>query len=135
MRMQLVLRFNSVVFCMLRIWLVITCLDYSQTQNFSTPTLQKLLLPFVLARYYLLGLQSGPGFQHPNFAKVVVALHSGSGDKGSVTYSSCLRDQQDLCWGNTSRDTSEESQESQEGLRTCISDLACSTFHNNSQNI
>ena len=27
--------------------------------------------------------------------------------------SSCLHDQQDLCWGNTSRDTSEESQESQ----------------------
>ena len=31
-----------------------------------------------------------------------------------MTYSSCLHDQQDLCWGNTSRDTSEESQESQE---------------------
>ena len=30
-----------------------------------------------------------------------------------MTYSSCLHDQQDLCWGNTSRDTSEESQESQ----------------------
>ena len=30
-------------------------------------------------------------------------------------YSSCLHDQQDLCWGNTSRDTSEESQESQGG--------------------
>ena len=29
-------------------------------------------------------------------------------------YSSCLHDQQDLCWGNTSRDKSEESQESQE---------------------
>ena len=25
-------------------------------------------------------------------------------------YSSCLHDQQDLCWGNTSRDTSEEPQ-------------------------
>ena len=31
-----------------------------------------------------------------------------------MTYSSCLHDQQDLCWGNTSRDTSEESQESQQ---------------------
>ena len=31
-----------------------------------------------------------------------------------MTYSSCLHDQQDLCWGNTSRDTIEESQESQE---------------------
>ena len=31
-----------------------------------------------------------------------------------MTYSSCLRDQQDLRWGNTSRDTSEESQESQD---------------------
>ena len=31
-----------------------------------------------------------------------------------MTYSSCLHDQQDLCWGNTSRDTREESQESQE---------------------
>ena len=30
-----------------------------------------------------------------------------------MTYSSCLHNQQDLCWGNTSRDTSEESQESQ----------------------
>ena len=30
-----------------------------------------------------------------------------------MTYSSCLHDQQDLCWGNTSRDTSEELQESQ----------------------
>ena len=30
-----------------------------------------------------------------------------------MTYSSCLHDQQDLCWGNTSKDTSEESQESQ----------------------
>ena len=30
-----------------------------------------------------------------------------------MTYSSCLHDQQDLGWGNTSRDTSEESQESQ----------------------
>ena len=28
-----------------------------------------------------------------------------------MTYSSCLHDQQDLCWGNTSRDTSEELQE------------------------
>ena len=28
-----------------------------------------------------------------------------------MTYSSCLHNQQDLCWGNTSRDTSEESQE------------------------
>ena len=28
-----------------------------------------------------------------------------------MTYSSCLHDQQDLCWGNTSRDTSEESQD------------------------
>ena len=28
-----------------------------------------------------------------------------------MTYSSCLHDQQDLCWGNTSRDTSEEPQE------------------------
>ena len=33
-----------------------------------------------------------------------------------MTYSSCLHDQQDLCWGNTSRDTSEESQESQENI-------------------
>ena len=31
-----------------------------------------------------------------------------------MTYSSCLHDQQDLCWGNTSRDTSEEPQEPQE---------------------
>ena len=31
-----------------------------------------------------------------------------------MTYSSCLHDQQDFCWGNNSRDTSEESQESQE---------------------
>ena len=31
-----------------------------------------------------------------------------------MTYSSCLHDQQDLCWGNTSTDTSEESQESQQ---------------------
>ena len=30
-----------------------------------------------------------------------------------VMYSSCLHDQQDSCWGNTSRDTSEESQEVQ----------------------
>ena len=30
-----------------------------------------------------------------------------------MTYSGCLHDQQDLFWGNTSRDTSEESQESQ----------------------
>ena len=30
--------------------------------------------------------------------------------KNRVTYSSCLHDQQDLCWGNTSRDTSEELQ-------------------------
>ena len=30
-----------------------------------------------------------------------------------MTYSSCLQDQQDLRWGNTSRDTSEELQESQ----------------------
>ena len=30
-----------------------------------------------------------------------------------MTYSSCLHNQQDLCWGNTSRDTREESQESQ----------------------
>ena len=33
--------------------------------------------------------------------------------KNRVTYSSCLHDQQDLCWGNTSRDTSEEPQEPQ----------------------
>ena len=32
-----------------------------------------------------------------------------------MTYSSCLHDQQDLCWGNTSRDSSEESQESPDG--------------------
>ena len=31
--------------------------------------------------------------------------------KTTVTYSSCLHDQQDLCWGNTSRDTHEEPQE------------------------
>ena len=31
-----------------------------------------------------------------------------------MTYSSCLHDQQDLCWGNTSRDTSKELQESQD---------------------
>ena len=31
--------------------------------------------------------------------------------KNIVTYSTCLHDQQDLCWGNTSRDTSEEPQE------------------------
>ena len=30
-----------------------------------------------------------------------------------MTYSSCLHDQQDLCWGNTSKDTSEEPQEAQ----------------------
>ena len=29
-------------------------------------------------------------------------------------YSCCMHDQQDLCWGNTSRDTSEEPQEPQE---------------------
>ena len=34
-----------------------------------------------------------------------------------MTYSSCLHDQQDLCWGNTSRDTSEESQESQKNIK------------------
>ena len=34
-----------------------------------------------------------------------------------MTYSSCLHDQQDLCLGNTSRDTSEESQESQKTSR------------------
>ena len=28
--------------------------------------------------------------------------------KNRVTYSSCLHDLQDLCWWNTSRDTSEE---------------------------
>ena len=33
--------------------------------------------------------------------------------KNRVTYSSCLHDQQDLYWGNTSRDTSEEPQEAQ----------------------
>ena len=33
--------------------------------------------------------------------------------KNRVTYSSCLHDQQDLCWGNTPRDTSEEPQEPQ----------------------
>ena len=33
--------------------------------------------------------------------------------KSRVTYSSCLHDQQDLCWENTSRDTSEELQEPQ----------------------
>ena len=31
-----------------------------------------------------------------------------------MTYSSCLHNQQDLCWGNTSRDTREESQVCQE---------------------
>ena len=44
-------------------------------------------------------------------------------NKNRVMYSSCLHDQQDLCWGNTSRDTSEESQESQKshgsGMWTC----------------
>ena len=47
-----------------------------------------------------------------------------------MTYSSCLHDQQDLCWGNTSRDTSEESQESQkvyilkmtQSARVCINE-------------
>ena len=29
-------------------------------------------------------------------------------------YSCCMHDQQDLCWGNTSRDASEEPQEPQE---------------------
>ena len=38
-------------------------------------------------------------------------------NKNRVTYSSCLHDQQDLYWGNTSRDTSEESQESQKSSR------------------
>ena len=33
--------------------------------------------------------------------------------KNRVKYSSCLHDQQDLCCGNTSRDTSEEPQEPQ----------------------
>ena len=33
--------------------------------------------------------------------------------KNRGTYSSCLHDQQDLCWGNTSKDTSEEPQEAQ----------------------
>ena len=33
-----------------------------------------------------------------------------------MTYSSCLHDQQDLCRGNTSRDTSEESHKSQDCL-------------------
>ena len=33
-------------------------------------------------------------------------------------YSSCLHGQQDLCWGNTSRDTIEESQESQLTIAT-----------------
>ena len=37
-------------------------------------------------------------------------------NKNRVTYSSCLHDPQDLWWGNTSRDTSEESQESQEEM-------------------
>ena len=31
-----------------------------------------------------------------------------------MTYSCRLHDQQDLCWGNTARDTSEESQELEE---------------------
>ena len=35
-----------------------------------------------------------------------------------MTYSSCLHDQQDLCWGNTSRDTSEEPQEPQRDKST-----------------
>ena len=37
-----------------------------------------------------------------------------------MTYSSCLHDQQDLCWRNTSRDTSEESQESQLTIATWL---------------
>ena len=39
-----------------------------------------------------------------------------------MTYSSCLHDQQDFCWGNTSRDTNEESQESQV-TRQCNANL------------
>ena len=45
-----------------------------------------------------------------------------------MTYSSCLHDQQDLCWGNTSRDTSEESQESQEKILNTHPGLL-KTFH------
>ena len=33
--------------------------------------------------------------------------------KNRVTFSNCLHDQQDLCWENTSRDTSEEPQKPQ----------------------
>ena len=42
--------------------------------------------------------------------------------KNRVTYSSCLHDQQDLCWGNTSRDTSEELQEPQKDLKRQAAD-------------
>ena len=38
-------------------------------------------------------------------------------------YSSCLHDQQDLCWGNTSRDTSEESQEIKRKLSIIFKDF------------
>ena len=37
-----------------------------------------------------------------------------------MTYSSCLDGQQDLYWGNVSRDTGEQSQESQGSFNFCF---------------
>ena len=50
-----------------------------------------------------------------------------------MTYSSCLHDQQDLCWGNTSRDTSEESQESQTQLDSVVHIPVNGTSHSGEQ--
>ena len=52
------------------------------------------------------------GTDNNRFWNSRLSKHRKRGEiKNGVMYSSCLHDQQDLCWGNTSRDTSEELQE------------------------